>query len=631
MKKYFSNIRTLAFLLMAVAALAACSNTDDTIIEQQPVTLAGEKVYKLTIKTLNGNDATRALILDGSGNLAAKWEVNDKLAVSKGGTSLTSNIVCTEANGDEATFSGTITGEVAIDDELTLTYHPVAISAFGNQDGTLRGTLESAENYDIAIATVTVASVDGENNITIRETSADFTTQTAVMKLKLTTDGTTTINPTSLKVSAMSEDIITLAIPATTYTAEYGGDGILYFALPSASSVASRIAPKIPMPESTVTTMLASAKITFTATVGSGIYTATKNGYIFEGGKYYTSTLTMERTPVDLSKQTTSYVAKDGDILTGTLNSKVKISIAENAKVTLNNLIINGENNSNYNFAGITCEGDAEITLVGENTVKGFYEDWPGIYVPEGYTLTINGTGKLDASSNGKGAGIGAGYSSACGNIDIQGGDITATGGEFAAGIGGAHETACGDITISDGTVEAKGGIAAPGIGSGVDFTDMENVCNITIIGGTVTATGNEGGAGIGSGNTSVCGNITISDGNVKAYGGQYGAGIGGGNEGICGDIKISGGTVEAKGGESAAGIGCGLATQVCGDITITVGVTSVTATKGEEGLNCIGVDYATVQSGKVTIGDTEYWNGNGYVNDGESYLQSNSIVYPEP
>ena len=627
MKKYFCNIRTLAALLMAGAALAACSNTDDTIIEQQPVTLAGEQVYKLTIKTLNGNDATRALILDGSGNLAAKWEVNDKLAVSKGGTSLTSNIVCTEANGDEATFSGTITGEVAVDDELTLTYHPVAISAFGNQDGTLK----SAENYDIAIATVTVASVDDENNITINETSADFTTQTAVMKLLLTTDGTTTINPTSLKVSAMSEDIITLAIPAATYTAEYGGDGILYFALPSASSVASRIAAKFSMSESMVTTMLASAKITFTATVGSGIYTATKNGYIFAGGKYYTSTLTMERTPVDLSKQTTSYEAKDGDILTGTLNSKVKISIAEYAKVTFNNLTINGENNSNYNFAGITCEGDAEITLVGENTVKGFHEDWPGIYVPEGNTLTINGTGKLDASSYGKGAGIGAGNSFACGNIDIQGGDITATGGEFAAGIGGAYGTACGDITISDGTVEAKGGTAAPGIGSGVDFTDMENVCNITIIGGTVTATGNEGGAGIGSGNTSVCGNITINDGNVEAYGGQYGAGIGGGNEGICGDIKISGGTVEAKGGESAAGIGCGLATQVCGDITITDDVTSVTATKGEGGFNCIGVDVATMQSGKVTIGDTEYWNGNGYVNDGESYLQSNSIVYPEP
>ena len=58
--------------------------------------------------------------------------------------------------------------------------------------------------------------------------------------------------------------------------------------------------------------------------------------------------------------------------------------------------------------------------------------------VPEGSTLTIQGEGALDASSNGAGAGIGGGNGIACGNIVIAGGVITATGGTGAAGIGAA-------------------------------------------------------------------------------------------------------------------------------------------------------------------------------------------------
>ena len=43
---------------------------------------------------------------------------------------------------------------------------------------------------------------------------------------------------------------------------------------------------------------------------------------------------------------------------------------------------INGANSGDYLWAGITCESGATIILKGANTVKGFYEDHPGIYVP---------------------------------------------------------------------------------------------------------------------------------------------------------------------------------------------------------------------------------------------------------
>jgi hypothetical protein len=50
------------------------------------------------------------------------------------------------------------------------------------------------------------------------------------------------------------------------------------------------------------------------------------------------------------------------------------------------------------------------IILDGSNTVKGFYSEYPDIYVPSGKALTIQGTtGSLNATSNGYAAGISAG------------------------------------------------------------------------------------------------------------------------------------------------------------------------------------------------------------------------------
>lgn len=178
------------------------------------------------------------------------------------------------------------------------------------------------------------------------------------------------------------------------------------------------------------------------------------------------------------------FVAQDCDTLTGTLGANVKISIAAGATVTLDGVTINGTNNESYRWAGITCLGNVTITLKDgtTNTMKGFYNEYPGVFVYDGYTLTINGGGTLIASSNGHGAGIGGGYNISCGNIDIQGGIIEATGGYHAAGIGGGHVRNCGTITITDGVtrVTATKGTDAPN-SIGIGFKDNENTC------GTVT------------------------------------------------------------------------------------------------------------------------------------------------
>ena len=337
-----------------------------------------------------------------------------------------------------------------------------------------------------------------------------------------------------------------------------------------------------------------------TITIGGKVYY--ENGAYVNGGDTYLAQDTfVYHDIVDLSSLTADYTAKHGDILTGTLGENVKISVEDGAKVTLKNVTINGVDDKNYKWAGITCEGDAELILEGVNTVKEFYRDYPGIYIAPEKTLTIDGNGTLNASSEYH-AGIGGGYRLSCGNIVINGGTINATGN--TAGIGGGYNDdresviTCGDITINGGNVTAAviGGSSGSGIGSGYSYGG-----NITITGGTVIATANRYSPGIGASvsmnGESSCGDIIISGGNVTATGGDNAAGIGTGNYAKSGNITISGGNVTATGGVNGPGIGAGYSGE-CGDITISGGTVNAESTDVPEQSDC-AAGIGTGLSGK--------------------------------
>lgn len=252
---------------------------------------------------------------------------------------------------------------------------------------------------------------------------------------------------------------------------------------------------------------------------------------------------------VNLSTVTEDTTVEDGYTITGTLGGNFKISIADGAKVTIQDVNIT-KLGTGCNWAGINCPGDATLVLEGENTVcAGLGGDgnnhYPGIWIAPDKTLTIEGDGSLTAYSGNApyGAGIGGGYKIAAGNIVINGGIITATGGNLAAGIGSGPNDSCGDITINGGTV-------------------------------TATCTG------------------------------QRAAGIGSGSQGNCGNITINGGTVTASGSKWGAGIGSGASKSSCGNITISAKVTSVTATKGSGAPNSIGAGAYNSTCGTVTIED---------------------------
>ena len=560
------------FKLFSIAAAAlmmvACSNEDLT---QQTQTKAGKMQFSATIAAPSSGATTRTIYTEDTQNkkITVAWKVGDEIALVHNKVKDVATVKTINSDGS-ATITGYVTGATNNAD-VRLVYPAARVGTVtGGADGTeytadetVEGKLKTQDGTLVYIQDNLDFREDmgqlavSETGVTLAEKAGDISPLLAIWKLTLS-DGTNNLSATQVKIKG-GESVL-----ASTTT------------LATATSVVTLAIP---------TDVYIDGALTIEATVGDDTYAYTKaEGATFNSGTYYQSTVTVTKAATDLSKLTGDYTAKNGETLTGTLAGNYKISIAKGATVTLDEVTINGENDYEYAWAGITCEGDATIILKdgSTNTVKGFDANYPGIYVPSGNTLTIKGetkgTGSLNASSNGSGAGIGGGNIN-CGNIEIQGGKITATGGSGAAGIGSGSYKSCGTITISGGTVTANGGEYAAGIGTG--YTENSYCGDITISGGTVTATGGENGAGIGTGKSGACYNITIS-----------------------------GGTVSATGGEKAAGIGSGSNWGDCGNITITTGVTQVTATKGNEAPNSIGAGYKAT-CGTVTIGCTLDTDGN--------------------
>jgi len=365
--------------------------------------------------------------------------------------------------------------------------------------------------------------------------------------------------------------------------------------------------------------------------------------------------------------------AADGTTIHGSFSGNHRVYIAAGATVTLSNAVINGTNNSSCPWAGITCLGDATIVLEGENAVRGFYEDNPGIQVPAGSTLAITGSGSLTASSNGNSGGIGGSVAVDDGLSDTASGttrtlrwngDLSKLRGNAVAADG---MTICGrlgptssnkvsiaagaTVTLRDATIEGMNSVDCPwpGLTCEGDATIVLEGANVvrgfhedypgifvpgnrtlTIRGtGSLAASSNGKAAGIGGGNGNGLhsGDIAIEGGMIVATGGDNSAGIGGGNGTACWRVTISGGDVTAMGGANAAGVGAGGGGGSCHEVVVGPYITRVVATCGEgcSPVNGIKAEEVTVHPslGDVTEGRTRtisipVWNGNltGLVRD---------------
>ena len=554
--------------------MAACSS-EDTAQNNSPAQQGQKVPFSATIAAPGSGAGTRTEYTevttgDAAGTINVAWKTGDEIALIHDGKADVVKVETVNADGS-ATIAGDIT--VGTDGEAVEVCYPAAAWEWNDevkgamknadyiaktvaQDGTLKYI---QDNLDVRMGAGKL-KVDGKKATLSANVKLD--SQIAIWKLTLQDDAET---PAALKATQVivkvDEPTATIARTTTLSTPT----STVYLAMD----------------------MINEENLTIEATVGEDTYSYTNEVTSLERGKYYQRTVTMAKAATDLSKLTADYTVKNGETLTGTLNGETqpyKITIADGATITLDGVTINGISSSDVKWAGITCLGDATIILKdgSKNTVKGFYEDYPGIQAgPVGKTLIIKGetkgTGSLDASP-------------------YDGG----TEHSYGAGIGGGLDISCGDINIQGGVITVTGGYGAAGIGVGEGYGEENVSCaTITISGGNVTATGGYGAAGIGGG-----------------YAYNYGV--------TCGAITISGGTVTAAGGDNAAGIGSGESysgkTNTCGDITVTADVTSVTATKGKNATNSIGAGKDGT-CGTITIGGKVYADG----------VTISPYTYPEP
>ena len=481
----------MAALVATGAILSGCSKKE---VEEPEIRnnsdITDNIVTVTTTINLDEDDATRALAIDYDAKTLTKtFAVGDQIAViyqnNSGNLDKAESVALTESDlfsgGKSARITVTMTNPKAYG-SVKLIYpasmagtDDVDYSKLKNQTGTLAGIAASLD----------LATFEGSLDEWYRlPASVKLENEFAIIAYTLKNE--TGANDITGTVTGM-----TINDGTNGYTISgRDSDGRIYAAIRPTSH----------------------AGINYFATNGTKNYNKSVTDKTYEAGQFYQLGLRMAEAPVtDLSTISADYTVSNGETITGTLAGSYKISIAAGATVTLKDMTIGGTDNSDYQWAGITCLGDATIFLSGTNIVRVYRAGEPGILAgPKGTSLTISGTGSLDVSSDSGGAGIGSGTDK------------------------------CGDIIISGGTITAKGGFGAPGIGSG-----RSNSCgNITICGGTITATGGGYGVGIGGGWSGSCGDITITDGvtSVTAIKGEDSVNsIGAGIDGTCGTVTIGG------------------------------------------------------------------------------------------
>ena len=260
----------------------------------------------------------------------------------------------------------------------------------------------------------------------------------------------------------------------------------------------------------------------------------------------------------------------------GTLTggSVILVPSGKTADITLNGVSIDVSGVAGacaFDMAGATVN----LTLAdGSDNVLKSGRSRTGLEAPVNSTLTIGGSGALEATGGDLGAGIGgAATGGRTGTITIRdSARVTATGGDKGAGIGGAATGDGGTITIRDSArVTATGGSGAAGIGGGYQNTVSSGT--ITIGGGArVTATGGDYGAGIGSGDYNAAtgvatGAVTVDgDAVVFAVGGTEADDIGAGRGGSVTKTLTKGVVFEGISGMVYGGV------TLPGDLTIPDG-----------------------------------------------------------
>ena len=292
------NIKHIFSLAVLAVMTAACSSEDLT---QQPASQSGQTLpFRATISSYSG---TRGLTEAADGkSITAKWEVTEKIALvhsrlddAKKPIVDVMEVKYVESNTGNACIEGTInnyvegetvylvyTGhnEMSMNDYpgvmgnalATSQPEPTAITQemiIGSFSIPLEGTLadiNDCSDYRLGTSTLIKKNFNAADYVTFGGTEPPtLSSQFAMWKLTLTTDGTTALEASQLYITCGGK----------TYTIDPTGDTTLstfYVLLPASTN----------------------ATYKFKATDGTNTYIVTYSGVTLAAAKFYCSTLTLK-------------------------------------------------------------------------------------------------------------------------------------------------------------------------------------------------------------------------------------------------------------------------------------------------------------------------------------------------
>lgn len=230
MKKIYSNIKTLAALLVAGAAFTACSSSDSENIIEQPENPSA-KTYTLTVQaTLEGTQAsTRGIKDEGENGLKVTWDGNETIMVYRADNNQPCGELSATPNANypnNAQLFGTnLTGvDVGRENGTKI--------ALGNNTYTGQlGTLEDIySNHSYAIAYVTANNEPSGGNA-LQATTAQFKNQQAIIKLRVIKNG----NPLKFR-NVQIFDRMGGTLICSTSNGYYSNKGVMYLAIPSVNT-----------------------------------------------------------------------------------------------------------------------------------------------------------------------------------------------------------------------------------------------------------------------------------------------------------------------------------------------------------------------------------------------------------
>ena len=416
------------------------------------------KTYTLTVTAGKGEQPdTKALGFDGTA-LIATWTKGDTVRVYKGIAFL--GTLFAQADGPSTTLSGSVSGDLAKDDVLTLKFKS---PDYTSQDGTLTGNATSIDQVcDYADANVTVTNVD---ETTVTTTSAIFENRQAIVKFML-----------NVSAKPLSITLPGSCIAVTPASAQ----NVLYVALPA----------------------LSSQPISFMAAADEKVYAKNVTSLTLEAGKYYAITLTLTESASDL------LVHNEAELRAAVQKNNAQILFA-NDIATTGLLEIRDSRTVTINLGGykldrgcksrgsqaIVVRTGSTLNLSGGTVTGGWGGNGGALDIENGATVNLLNVMIIGNSADDRGGGI----------CNREGGTLNMTGGAITGNTSYDHTSPSGggglfnyegatatltNVTITGNAVRIWGG-------GGICNYGTINLDGCTITGNSAMFTG----GGIWSGN----------------------------------------------------------------------------------------------------------------------------------